>query len=104
MLVVEVSAWIESTDILHNFLFQRYRYGKSLAATLLVENVSSTSLLEIQDNNSINGSAFKNLSERKYSWKTEVGGSLKKRLLVTSIHYSMEYVVLKEKWMLLRGP
>ena len=29
----------------------------------LVENIKSSSLLEIQDNNSISGSAFKNLSE-----------------------------------------
>ena len=35
MLDVEVSASIESTDILHNFLF---------------ENINSSSLLEIQDN------------------------------------------------------
>ena len=38
-------------------------YGTSSAATLLVENVNGSSLLEIQDNNSIGGSAFKNLSE-----------------------------------------
>ena len=30
---------------------------------LLVENINSTSLIEIQDNSSIRGSAFKNLSE-----------------------------------------
>ena len=35
----------------------------SSAATLLVENLNSSSLIEIQDNNSIRGSAFKNLSE-----------------------------------------
>ena len=39
------------------------RFGTSLAALLLVENINSTSLLEIQDNNSIGGSTFKNLSE-----------------------------------------
>ena len=35
----------------------------SKAATSLAENINNTSLLEIQDNNSISGSAFKNLSE-----------------------------------------
>ena len=38
-------------------------YGTSSAATLLVENINSTSFLELQDNNSVSGSAFKNLSE-----------------------------------------
>ena len=38
-------------------------YGTSLAATLLVENKNSSSLLEIQGNNNISGGAFKNLSE-----------------------------------------
>ena len=37
------------------------RYGTSLAAALLVENVSSTSLLEIQDNNSKSGQCFQEL-------------------------------------------
>ena len=82
VLVVEVSVSIESTDILHNLLFQRYRYGTSWAATLLAEDINSTSSLEIQDN--ISGSAFKNLSEWKYSWKTEVDGSLNKRPLFTN--------------------
>ena len=42
------------------------RYGTSSTATLLVENINSSSLLEIKDNNSRSGSAFKNLkSERK---------------------------------------
>ena len=36
------------------------RYGTSSAATSLVENINSSSLLEIQDNNSVSGSAFKN--------------------------------------------
>ena len=40
-LVVEVSSWIESVDILHNFLFQRYSYCASSAANLLVENLNS---------------------------------------------------------------
>ena len=31
----------------------------SSVATLLVENINSTSLLQIQENNSISGSAFK---------------------------------------------
>ena len=35
----------------------------SSAETLLVENINSSSLLEIQDNTSISGSAFKNLTE-----------------------------------------
>ena len=38
-------------------------YGTSSAATLLVENINSSSLLEIQDNNSVSGSAYKNFSE-----------------------------------------
>ena len=54
---------LSSTDILHNFLFQRHRYGTSSAATLLHENINNTSLLEIQNDNSISGGAFKNLSE-----------------------------------------
>ena len=33
---------------------------------LLVENINISSLLEIQDNNSVSGSANKNLSEWKY--------------------------------------
>ena len=43
--------------------FRGTRYGTSSAATLLVENINSSFLLEIQDNNSISDSAFKNLSE-----------------------------------------
>ena len=38
-------------------------YGTSSAATLLAENINSSSLLEIQDNNSVSGSAYKNLNE-----------------------------------------
>ena len=38
-------------------------YGTSSAATLLAENINSSSLLEIQDNNRVSGSAYKNLSE-----------------------------------------
>ena len=38
-------------------------HGTSSAAILLVENIKSFSLSEIQDNNSVNGSANKNLSE-----------------------------------------
>ena len=34
-------------------------YGTSSAATLLVEDVNNSSLLEIQDNNSASGSAYK---------------------------------------------
>ena len=39
------------------------RYGTSSAATLSVENITVSSSLEIQENNSISGNAFKNLSE-----------------------------------------
>ena len=60
---MDVDAWIESVDILHNFLFQRYPPS---VATLLVENINSSSLLEIQDNKNVSGSAYKNLSEWKY--------------------------------------
>ena len=45
------------------FCFRGTHYGTSSAAILLVENVNSSSLLDIQDNKSISGSAFKNLSE-----------------------------------------
>ena len=38
-------------------------YGTSSAATLLVENINSSFMLEIQDNNGVSGSAYKNLSE-----------------------------------------
>ena len=38
-------------------------HGTSSAATLLVENINSSSLLEIQDNNRVSGSAHKNLSK-----------------------------------------
>ena len=38
-------------------------YGISSAATLSVENIDSSSLLEIQDNYSVSGSAYNNLSE-----------------------------------------
>ena len=91
VLVVEVSAWIESAHILYNFLlFQRYRYGTSSAATLLVENINSNSLFSpyvllllktinngisgsafyiVQENNSISGSAFRNLSKlERHMW------------------------------------
>ena len=43
--------------------FCQRHYGTSSAATLLIENKNSSSLLEIQDNNSVSGSAYKNLSE-----------------------------------------
>ena len=67
MLVVEVSALIESTDIFTHFCTRGTHYGTPSAATLLVENINNSSLLEIQDNNSIGGSAYKNLNESKYS-------------------------------------
>ena len=38
-------------------------YSTSSAAILLVENINSSSLLEIQDNNRVSGSADKNFSE-----------------------------------------
>ena len=38
-------------------------YGTSSDATLLVENINSSSLLEIQDNYCVSGSAYNNLSE-----------------------------------------
>ena len=38
-------------------------YGTSSAATLSVENIDSSSLVEIQDNFSVSGSAYNNLSE-----------------------------------------
>ena len=41
-------------------------YGTSSAATLLVENINSSSLLEIHDNSRVSNSAYKNLSESKY--------------------------------------
>ena len=48
--MVIYATWVMlSTDILH--------------AIFLVVNINSTSLLEIQDNNNISGSAFKNQSE-----------------------------------------
>ena len=37
-------------------------FCSSSAGSLLVENINITSLLEIQDNNSISGSALNNLS------------------------------------------
>ena len=40
-------------------------YGTSSAATLMVENMNSTFLLEIQDNNSISCTDLKNLREWK---------------------------------------
>ena len=44
-------------------------YGTSSAETLLVENINSSCLLEIQDNNSISGSALKNLRECRIKLK-----------------------------------
>ena len=38
-------------------------HGTSSATTLLAENINSSSLLEIQDNNRVSDSAYKNLSE-----------------------------------------
>ena len=44
-------------------------YVTSSVATLLVENINSTSLLEIQDNNSVSGSAFMKLKLKdKSGW------------------------------------
>ena len=44
-------------------------YGTSSAATLLVEDINSISLLEFQDNNSISGSAFKKFKKMKVKLK-----------------------------------
>ena len=41
------------------FCYSGNCYGTSSAATLLVENIKSTSFLETQDKNSISGSALK---------------------------------------------
>ena len=53
--VVNRSLKADCTDFTH--------YGTSSDATLLVENINSSSLLEIQDNNSVSGSGYKNLNE-----------------------------------------
>ena len=65
-----------------SFCSRGTHYGTSAsAATLLVENINSSSWLEIQDNNSESGSAYKNLSEWKYlAEKTKVCGFLNERL------------------------
>ena len=98
VLFVEVSGWIESTDILHNFCSRGTHNGTSSAAALLVENINSSSLLEIPDNNSVNGSAYKNLNEWKvFSWNTKVGGSQNKRLLFISNYYDYEMWCFERK-------
>ena len=48
------------------FCFRGAHYGTASAATLLVENINSSSWLEIQDNNRVSGSAYKKLSGSKY--------------------------------------
>ena len=53
--VVNRSLKTDCTDFTH--------YGISSAATSWVQNINSSSLLEIQDSNSVSGSAYKNLSE-----------------------------------------
>ena len=55
------------------------------SAALLVENIDSNSLLEIQDNNSISSSAFKG------------GGSLHKRLLFTTNYCDHEMCCFKRE-------
>ena len=45
------------------FCFTDTHYGTSSAATLLVESINSSSWLEIQDNNRVSGSAYKDLTE-----------------------------------------
>ena len=48
-------------------------YGTSSAASLLAENINSTSLLEMQENNSISGSAFeKKVNESKVERQNQV--------------------------------
>ena len=69
-------------------------YGTSSAINLLVENRNSTSLLEIQGNNSISGSAFKNESKAERQ-KWVAPGKRGYYLLV--IITSKKCVVLKEK-------
>ena len=46
-----------------SFCSRGTNYGTSSAATLIVENINSSSLSEIQDNNRVRGSAYDNLSE-----------------------------------------
>ena len=79
-----------------SFCSRGTHYGTSAsAATLLVENINSSSWLEIQDN-SESGSAYKNLSEWKYlAEKTKVGSFLNERLLVIIIPHQK---LLQSDW------
>ena len=45
------------------FCFKGTHYDTSSAATLSVKNINGSSSLEIQDNDSISGKAFKNSSK-----------------------------------------
>ena len=65
MLVVKVIIVLELSlqTFFITFCSKGTHYRTSSAATLLVENINSSSLLEIQDNNSVSGNAYKNLSE-----------------------------------------
>ena len=63
---MEISASTESISFT-TFCSRGARYNTSSAATLLVENINSSILLNIQDNNSIRGSAFKNLKSGSHT-------------------------------------
>ena len=80
-------------------------HGTSSAATLLVENINSSSLLEIHDNNIVSGSAYKNSSEWKYLAKRQkqVVLWIKDYYLLVIIAI-MKCVAWNENWVLLRGP
>ena len=58
---------VEAQTSFTTFCSRGTHYGTSLAATLLAENINISSLLGIQDNNSVTGSAHKNLSKWKCS-------------------------------------
>ena len=69
MPVVELSAWIksiESSDIVHNFLFQRYPLRYLLNCNFIGWKYKQFLFVKIQDNDSVSGSAYKNLIEWKY--------------------------------------
>ena len=60
----EISLTVKrASRLVRSGLSRGAHYGTSSAATLLVENINSSSLLEIQDNDSISARAFKNSSE-----------------------------------------
>ena len=55
---------IEYVEILHNLLFQKYPLRYLLSCNLIGSKYKQ--FLEIQDNNSVSGSAYKNLNEWKH--------------------------------------